>query len=114
MRWRVYYTGGRSFSDVDGSPYDAPALSVQIIVQTESAVGRYFVAQRDFYWWDAERQFWFGGDQAGFYQYLFGRGPKMVLFGTYVTNDEYQECVKLAHADPDFPIKSARHPEETF
>lgn len=114
MRWRIYYTGGASFSDQDGSPYDAPTLGAQIIVQAEPDVGRYFVAQRDFYWWDAKRQFWFGGDQAGLYQHLFGIGPKMIVFGTYVTNREYQDCVKLAQADSDFAPKSARHPEETF
>lgn len=113
-KWRIYYTGGQSFSDLDGSPYDAPAIGVQIIVQREPDVGRYFVAQRDFYWWDEARQFWFGGDQAGFYQYLFAAGPRKVLFGTYVTNREYQDCVRFATNDLDFPPKSARHPEEVF
>lgn len=114
MQWRVYYTGNRTFSDLDGTPYETPAMDVQVIVQTDPDVGRYILAQRDFYWWDAERQFWFGGDQAGFYQYLFQFGPKKVLFGAFVDNAEYQECIKRAHQDKDFPVKSARHPTEVF
>lgn len=114
MQWRVYYTGGATFSDGDGAPFDAPAVGVQVIVQKEPEIGRYLLAQRDFYWWDAERQFWFGGDQAGFYQYLFQPGPKKVLFGAFVSNAEYQEWIRQAHQDKDFPVKSARHPTEVF
>lgn len=114
MKWRIYYTGGKSFSSADGSPYDAPTIGVQVIAYPEPSVGTYILAKEHFYWWDAERSQWFGGDQSGFYQYMFGPGPKMVLFGATVTNDEYTDCVKRALADPGFPEKSARITGEDF
>ncbi len=114
MKWRVYYTGGATFSDKDGSPFEAPALGVQTIVQADPEVGRYIVARRDYYWWDVERDRWFGGDYAGFFQYMVTPGPRRALFGHYVTNAEYEACAKAAHLDPDFPPKSARHPDEVL
>ncbi len=108
MRWKVYYTGGGTFSALDGSPYDAPTTDVQVLVVTDTVVGRRLILNRDYYWWDHRREMWFGGDVAGFYQYLFALGPKKVLFGTMVTNEEHHVIVHAALADPDFPYKSAR------
>jgi len=113
VRWCVYYTHGQ-FSDTDGLPYDAPTTGVQVIAYQQPDVGRYILAKCDFYWWDIARSQWFGGDQSGFYQHLFGKGPKMVLFGATVTNAEYEACVKLALADPGLPDKTARLPGEDF
>lgn len=114
MIWRVFYADGSTYSSNDGGPYDAPAIGVQVIAYSVPDVGRYILAKCDFYWWDAGRACWFGGDQSGFYQYMFGKGPKRVLFGATVTNEEYQHCLKLALADPGFPEKSARRPGEDF
>jgi hypothetical protein len=113
VRWRIYYVGGETFCDEQGSPFDAPTLGVQVVLVAEPEVGRMLIAMRDYYWWDVARSTWFGGDVAGFYQYLmFDKGPKAVLFGRFVTNEEFQSCVKRAMFDPDFPPKSGKHPTE--
>lgn len=114
MKWKIYYTDGSTYSDQDGSPFDAPALHVQVIVVEEPAVGRFLIAQRDRYWWDPERNSWFGGDTQGEFQNNLKKGPKATLYGEFVWNHEYQNCIKAALADPYLPPKSARHPEEVF
>jgi hypothetical protein len=111
MNWRIYYNGGKTFSDQDGSPYDAPTSGVQVILQRDPDVGRFICCQKDFYWWE---NYWFGGDYAGLVQYLLGAGPKMVLFGRFARWHEYQGCLQRALADTDFPAKSAKHPLEAF
>lgn len=110
-KWRIYYETGETY---DADPFSAPTRGVQVIVNVEPNVGRMLIAQRDWYWWDVEREFWFGGDFAGMLDYLDSPGPKRVLRGRFVLNAEYQACVKRALNDPDFPAKTARHPEEVF
>lgn len=34
-RWRIYYGDGSTYSDRDGSPFDAPAGNVQVISQEQ-------------------------------------------------------------------------------
>jgi hypothetical protein len=113
LQWRVYYTHD-TFSNLDGTAYDAPPIGVQVIAYRQPDIGTYILAKCDFYWWDIARSQWFGGDQSGFYQYLFGKGPRKVLFGATVTNAEYEACVKRALEDPDFPEKTARLHGEDF
>lgn len=114
IQWRVFYTDGATFSNLDGNPYEAPKEGIQVILKVDPDVGRFMLAGRDYYWFDHLRQEWFGGDMAGFYQHLRQHGPSCVLFGTYVTHREYQACVIAALADEDFPPKSARHEEEIW
>lgn len=111
MRWKIFYDEG-SFGHLDGSPFDAPARGVQVVVQEDPDVGRRLMAQRDFYWWTPDG--WFGGDLAGLFDYLAEPGMKRVLFGRYVAYRKYDAAVKAALADPDFPPKSARLETETF
>jgi hypothetical protein len=108
VQWRIYYTDGSTFSSLDGSPYDAPAEDVQVLLKLDPDVGRFLLAAKDFYWFDHARQEWFGGEKAGLYQHLRQPGPSKVLFGTFVTCREYHDCVKAALSDPDFPPKTAR------
>ena len=112
--WRIWYDGGGTYANTDGSPYDAPARGIQAIAQAEPAVGRQINAHRDFYWWDEAKQQWFGGDLFGLWDYLIEPGPKKVCFGRSVKNEEYQDVIKRVLADTDLPAKSARHPEEVY
>lgn len=114
IEWRIYYEGGVTFSNEDGTPFDAPSRGVMVISVAEPAIGRQLVSRFDFYWWHSDKRFWFGGDVNGLWDYLSDPGPKKVLFGRFVKNDEYQVVIKQAIEDPDLPVKSARHPEEKF
>jgi hypothetical protein len=114
MLWRIYYHEGKTFCDADGGPYEAPRQGAQLIIQPDPEVGRFLLTQKDFFWWEADKQFWFAGDYFGLVQYLLGSGPKMVLFGRFIKWQEYQACLQRALVDPDFPSKSAKHPLEMF
>ena len=112
--WRIWYEGGSSYSNLDGSPFDAPPDGVMVIAVRAPAIGRQLFANRDYYWWDTIESFWFGGDIFGLYDYLRRPGPRKVLFGRMVRNEEYQLCAQLALDDPSLPVKSARHPSEIY
>lgn len=106
--FRIYYADGSTY---DGDPFVAPPDGVICIVKLDQDNGRFLVAQRDYYWFDGE---WFGGDLFGLFDHLRQPGPRKVVFGRFVTNRVYQKVIGKALADPDFPPKSARHPEEIY
>jgi hypothetical protein len=43
---------------------------------------------------------------------MIDKGPKAVLFGKYVSNEEYHRCMVAALMDTDFPAKSGKHSSE--
>lgn len=105
LRFRVYYGDGSTY---DGDPYFAPRPGVQAIVGPDRLTGRYMVSDKDFYWWLEEEGRWRGGDLYGKFLYEMKLGPRVVLFGEQIANDAYNACIVAAHADPDFPPKTAR------
>lgn len=107
LRWRTFYGDGATFSDADGSPYDAPRLNVQVIVGADPQIGRYIVSDKDAYWWEPEHERWFGGDRRGEWDYLCRLGPRVVLYGRAIGDDAYNRAIAAALSDPDFPSKTA-------
>lgn len=117
MRWKIYYGDGSTYSDLDGSPFDASPDNVQVIVMKDEKHGRLLVGKCDMYWWVEEEGEWFGlMDRLGYglFDYLRQPGPKKVIFGRTTSNEAYDAVIKAAIADPDFPPKSAKAPGEEF
>jgi hypothetical protein len=110
--WRIYYANGSAFSSDDGAPSEVPLRGVQIIVQTESEVGRSFWNDCDYYWWEQEHNQWLGGDLAGLLDYLGRCSLATVLQGRTVSDSVYRRIKQRALEDPDFPRKSAKYPRE--
>jgi hypothetical protein len=110
VAWRIYYGDGTTFDDLDGTPADAPALNVQVIVVRDrdpnSQLGRYPVHRFDYYWWDDPD--WYGGDLFGLFDYLARPGWKRVMFGRTIGNAEHQAIIDRALADPDLIRRSRR------
>lgn len=93
MRFRIYYGGGATYS---GDPFLAPPVNVQVVAQEgDGPGGRILMHGRDFYIW---REFgWTISDQAGFWDYLMlYHGPKAVLFGRTIRDEDFQETLKRA------------------
>lgn len=92
-RFRIYYGDGATYSDRDGSPYDAPAVNVQIIAVEDAASPEGFYLThgnglRAYFCYAPDPGVWHCADEAGFYDYLmFGPGPKKVLFGRTLHRD---------------------------
>ncbi len=110
MKWIIFYDDGTTYSDSDGSPYDAPSRGVQIICHESSDVGRVVNGKEDYYWWNGSR--WHGGDLFGLYDYLLGSGHRKVIFGRVLDNESFRRIVESATTHPYLPPKSARNGED--
>lgn len=117
-RWKLWYAGGAVYSDLDGPPEAAPGWGLLFAVQLDPDHGWRVIAggqqgiHVDYYWWDHETASWFVGDWIGREDYLATPGWKKVINGRSVSGREFRETFKRATADPDFPPKTAWHPDE--
>ncbi len=101
--FRVYYdTGGTYSGPVEGTPI----FGVLVIVERSLEHGRRLVTNGDYYCWDEKRKRWLPGDYPHLVQYLHRPGWKRVLMGVTVNSDEWNEVMKRATNDPDFPVKT--------
>lgn len=99
MQWKIYYGDGSTFSDRDGSPYDAPIVNVQVIAFAlpTSPTGFGLIHGKDVYVWDDNLANWQGTDAPGMWDYLMTRrGPKMLLFGRTLRNEDFWATVSRA------------------
>lgn len=102
--WRIYYGDGSTVDD--STPVaDVPGVDVQLIVQADPNVGWAMLHGRDFYIW-FEGDYWQGVEQFGLFDYLARPGVKKVIFGRWLTRDEFQALYVRAKADRDFARKS--------
>lgn len=111
IEWKVYYGDGSSISDIQTDAHLIPGRNVVCIVNKHPEVGMQIVTRHDYYWFD---KIWFGGDLFGLYDYLLTPGWKKVLFGRTIPTEQYEDIVKLALTDEDFPAKSAKLPRENL
>ena len=110
MKWRVYYGDDSTHSDQDeGKP---PPLDVQVIVLEDAEHGWRTQTGSDYYVWDkrGDTAAWWGCDIFGLFEYLMNTG--LVLFGKQITSKQYNEIMKRALEDPDFPKKTSYAAEE--
>lgn len=109
MSFRIYYADG-SFYDKD--PFGAPALGVLVIVESDNDHGRRIVAGKDYYVWDCKNCRWWTVDYPGMIDYLTQTGPRRILIGRTVPNDEWYAAFKRADEDPDFAERTGWGPDE--
>lgn len=104
--WRIYYDDGSTFDSYQGEPQDAPTEGFICAVGYDENGDRYIMHGWDFYCWDIVGNQWWGCDVFG----LHDRLRRNVLFaykeGRTVSKKEWQEIIKTAQSDPDFPISS--------
>ena len=100
MRFRIYYADGM-YSDTDGDIFDAPAWGVQFVT-TIGPGGRWWGRYgEDYYWLDGD--IIEGGDLGGLFDYLQRPGPRKVLFGRTIPDDQWSVLTERALHDPDYP-----------
>lgn len=99
MCWRIYYADFSTFSHTDGEVYDAPAWGV-IFVTTMLPQwwGRF---GENHYWWTGDR--WEGGDYHGLIDYLQQPGPRKVLWGRTIPDEQYSAILNRALHDEEYP-----------
>lgn len=114
MKWILHYSSGATFSDQDGSVYDAPGLDVQLIAMEDPEHGRYHQAGSDCYVWDdrGDGERWWGVDKFGLWEYLKDPGPKKVVFGRTITNAAFQKIFHDAEKHGYIPAHTAFRSDE--
>jgi len=129
MEWRIYYADGTTFDSQAGSPRDAPAWGVQVIVQACIESGRYLLNTFDYYVHRGGK--WYGVDGIGALDYLHEMGylelptdmsandillraayDGLVKVGRTLRERDFIVIFKRANEDPDFPPRVAVLPTE--
>ncbi len=113
MKWRVYYVGGATFSNEDGDVWQAPGYGVMAVCQPEPDVGLETLHAFDYYIF--MRGQWRGlSGHDGLLDHMTAHAKEVqaVIAGRQVPRQEYQDVMRIALHDPDFPRKSATHDGE--
>jgi len=107
MEWRIYYADGSTFDSTDGSPSDAPAYSVQAIVQKDKYYGRRILRMVDYYCWSPKAGKWIDMFDAASVIVRALRDPGLIVkAGEYIDEQAYEAILIRVTNDPDFPGKS--------
>ncbi len=110
--WEIYYDDGTTFSDLDGTPEQAPSFGVICVVTPDETVGRIVIHKWDWYYM-VEGQWW-GSDIYGVLDRLTHNLEVTALKqGRSVANHEFQRIMTEATSNPRFPRKSAVDPIES-
>lgn len=109
MTWRIYYDDGSTFDSTMGTPVEAPGLGVQAIVQPDERVGRVLLTRFDWYYWRVDLGEWWASDLFGLLDQLTSdRDGRVQAVKAGRNAVAYDDILKRAMDDPDFPPKSAR------
>lgn len=102
--WTIWYGDGTTYTEEDGTVFEAPGLNVQVVEQSDPTVGRWTQLAQDYYVWNGEA--WVGCDVFGLWDYLQQTGPRKVLFGRTIGNRAYEEIWRAAESDTRLPPRS--------
>lgn len=93
-RWVIFYDDHSTFADEDGTPAEAPAHGVIVVVVDMGTNGVRVLHQSDFYWWRNET--WWAGDVFGFLDQAGRFGATWPKQGRTVLPNDYQEIMARA------------------
>lgn len=99
ISWRIYYADGTTYDSTQGEPKDAPSTGVICIkhfIENEWRISAFV----DYYCWELGSEWW-GADQAGFWQYMFKPGIKIIKFGTNIPDEPFEKILAQAREDTD-------------
>jgi len=101
--WRIYYDDGATFDSSQGAPHKAPSEGFVCAVGYDESGSRYIMHGWDFYCWDKEAAQWWGCDRMGLHDRLRRNVMYAYKEGRTVTKARFNEIMRLAHEDMDFP-----------
>ena len=94
MLWAIYYGDETRFTDLDGSPYDAPRTDVQIIAFKNNRMGWEILSQSDYYYWEEAGHGWcMAVDQFNVFDVLNRVKYPLILFGRWLSQDDFRKVV---------------------
>ena len=103
VEWRIYYGDGSVFDNTEGSPSEAPATNVQLIVCKNEVNSRNLYYSWDWYYYKAGE--WRGADIHGVIdQLLTDKNGDFVTLkqGRTIRDDIYDDIIKKGFNDNDF------------
>ena len=100
-KWKIFYADGTTFDSGQGTPQDAPAKDVGVLVQEDGRCGRRILKFMDWFRWDVSAGRWFDCEQFDVLFYLTRHGTVTALRGQYMPEAKFQKILIAAH-DDDF------------
>jgi len=92
--WCIYYRDKSKFSSTDGSPFDAPRTDVQIIVFKNNQMGWEILSQSDYYYYEEGGHGWcIAADQFNVFDVLNRVRQPLILFGRWLSQEDFREVV---------------------
>lgn len=95
--WRIYFDDGSTFSDEDGSPFEAPTTKGVVCIADRKQNAT--MHAHGWYYWHSDLGVWWCSDVHGLlYQLQRDRTGwlRSVMPGANVDNEFYQHCMALA------------------
>lgn len=108
MKWRIYYADGSTFSDSDGSPFEAPRQDVQVITYLNPNTGKYDrLSQADYYYYEPEccDWGWWHCSPQGMMLHLLRAKSPLILFGAMVLTKQFTKIEVQALNDIPVGLK---------
>lgn len=102
-KWRIYYGDGSTFSNLEGTPEDAPCVNVMCAAYYDEDNRRRLAHSADYYFYEGGR--WYGVDLFGLWDYLSQPGLKLVKFGRMIGDAQYRAV--MSKAMNDLPVEGA-------
>lgn len=103
LLWKIYYENGTTFSNLDGSPWEAPRLGVQVIIyqdinHEDKKVGYSMLSQADYYYYEPERTDWgwWHCSPQGMMLHLQRAKKPLILFGSMIKTQGYTKIEEKA------------------
>lgn len=109
--FRVYYSKHADQKIFDGHEDNiglTPVDEVLVIVQQDKEHGRKLVSKGDYYIWDDDCM-WLACDRETKDMYMRRPGMHRYLRGVMVSNAEFDEVMRKARLDLNFPEQTALH-----
>lgn len=91
--WRIYYADGSTFSNAQGTPFDAPRLGVVAIVQEDADVGYVIHHALDYFYWEPEVGGWCNTDLLGAMDHLVRAKQPLLLMGRMMAKRAYYDLL---------------------
>lgn len=111
--WKIYYSDKSTFSDKDGSAFDAPRTEVQVITYWNPNTGKYDrTTQADKYYYEPERAdwAWWHCDAETMVLHLIRAKQPLIFFGAMVPTQIFNEVEAQALADIPAGMKGVWRP----
>ena len=97
--WRIYYEDESTFSDLEGTPWDAPTLGVQFVIQRMADDKWNVISGADCYVYDPDREGWWGGKHIDADLHRARAAKPCVLLGSMINANLFNKIARQVFQD---------------